>query len=123
MGFAGAVVAPFGDILSLPKVNAAQTLALGELVADQAVGVLVDAALAEVVGLGEAHVGVKGISDLAVAGELLAVVGCDRRHAVFDAPERADEGVPQELSSSSQRREIRHSVNRADNDTAVADTD
>lgn len=72
-----------------PGGDAEQALSLGKVLADQAVGVLVEAVLPGVVGAGEIHIGGKGRVDLAVAGDLLTVVQGDGQHGVLDRPDLA----------------------------------
>ncbi len=69
-----AVVEPVGRFLQPLRGERGRVLSLGYELAQQAVGMLVEALLAGVIGPGEEDAGVGHLGDLAVAAELLPVV-------------------------------------------------
>src|SRR6185437_10528865 len=71
---AGAVVELVGDVLELGGGPDAEVGALGEVLAEQAVDVLVAAALPGGVRVGEVDADAGGLGDALVAGEFLAAV-------------------------------------------------
>ena len=71
---AGAVVEAVGGVLEEAGVEGAEIRGFGDELAEQAVGVFVEAAFPGVVGAGEEDIGGEGGGDGAVTGELLAVV-------------------------------------------------
>ncbi len=71
---AGAVVEPVDGLLQPLRVERAQVLGLGHELAQEAVGMFIEAPLAGAVGTGQADVDVERDDDLAVADELLAFV-------------------------------------------------
>lgn len=72
--FSGAIVEFVHGLSHLVIGDVAEISALGKVLPDQAVGILVGAALPGGIGVGEVEAGIKYPSDVGMLGELLAVV-------------------------------------------------
>ena len=84
----GAVIEALGGVIQFLPGDGAQVPTLGEVLADQPIGVFVRAPLPGVVGMGKVDSGTQGFGDPFVFGALRAVVERERMHPV---PERAEE--------------------------------
>ena len=71
---AGPVIDAVGGLLQFCRIDVVQCLALADVLPDETVGVLVEPAFPRAVGAGEVDGGGQRLRDVAVSGELLAVV-------------------------------------------------
>ena len=84
----GAVIEALGGVIQFLPGDGAQVPVLGEVLADQPIGIFVRTPLPGVVGMGKVDSGVQELGDPFVFGSLRAVVQRERMHPV---PERAEE--------------------------------
>ena len=126
-GLARAAVKQVGHLAHLLRIEVREALGFAEVLANESVGVLVEAALPGMVRAGELDVGAEGGAELAMAGELLAVVGDDGEHEVADGPQHADERSAHQVlgltCNGLQYRILRHPVDPAHEDSLVAGAD
>src|SRR3989344_273655 len=81
---AGAQVEPVLDQADLRPGDGGEIAGLGQVLADQPIGVLVGAALPSRVGIGKVKVGIETGADALMRGELTAVVSGERLDPVGD---------------------------------------
>ena len=90
---AGPVIDAVGGLLQSSRIDVAQCLALADVLPDETVGVLVEPAFPRAVGAGEVDVGGQRLRDVAVSGELLAVVEGEGEHEGRERGQQVGDGV------------------------------
>ena len=91
--FARPVVEPVNRLVNVLVTDSAQVGALGKVLTQQPVGVLIESTLPGVVGMCEVHIGIQAVGNEGVLGKLLAIVKCQRQALAFVGSQQFDDGL------------------------------